>query len=86
MKEIKMKETAPFIRSSAFDTEANTFFNEYFDLTGEEFPPCDHSRWSSLDDWLTDLKLAVYREQALQEIYGSRKSENDSVIYVPQAV
>ena len=70
MKELNIKETAPFRRSSAFDMEANAFFNEYYDLTGQEFPACNQNDWNSLDDWFVDLKLAVYRERALREVYG----------------
>ena len=70
----KRIETVTQRRSGMFDREAKNFFNEYFELTGEEFPPCDRSRWNSLDDWLTDLKLAVYREQAIREVYGDFRS------------
>ena len=69
-----MESMTSFMRNAAFDTEANAFFNEYYDLTGENFPPCDRERWSSLDDWFTDLKLAVYRQRALKEIYGGRRT------------
>ena len=83
--EMKRKDTAPFRRSGAFDREAKDFFIEYFELTGEEFPACDRNRWSSLDDWLTDLKLAVYREQALLEIYGRREERNDTLMNASRA-
>ena len=69
MKNLQMKETAS-VRRSTFDMEANSFFNEYYDLTGEEFPPCDQNRWNNIDEWFTDLKLAVYRERANIEVYG----------------
>ena len=61
-----------FMRNAAFNAEADAFFNEYHDLTGENFPPCDREHWSSLDDWFTDLKLAVYRQRAIKEIYGGK--------------
>lgn len=61
-----------FMRNAAFNAEADDFFNEYYDLTGENFPPCDREHWSSLDDWFTDLKLAVYRQRAIKEIYGGK--------------
>ena len=70
-----------------FEVEAKTFFNKYFDLTGKEFPAFDQSEWRSLDDWLVDLKLAVYREQAIQEINDEAKGNFCSpVIVVPKAV
>lgn len=71
MKELHINEKTTGLRRNNFFTEVNSFFREYFELTGEEFPPCDQNRWSSLDDWFVDLKLAVYRERAIREIYGS---------------
>ena len=59
-----------FMRNASFDTEAENYFNEYYDLTGENFPHCDREHWSSLDDWFVDLKLAVYRQRAIKEVYG----------------
>lgn len=55
-------------RTSIFEVEAKAFFNKYFDLTGKEFSAFNRSEWHSLDEWLADLKLAVYREEAIQEI------------------
>ena len=57
---------------------ARNYFDEYFELTGCEFPACDRNRWNSLDEWLTDLKLAVYREQAIREVYGNVKGPQGS--------
>ena len=73
-------------RNGLFEVEAKTFFNKYFDLTGKEFPAFDQVEWRSLDDWLVDLKLAVYREQALKAIYGSGPDYCSAVIVVPKAV
>ena len=61
---------APARQNGAFDIEANAFFNEYYDLTGKEFPACDQKEWDSVYDWFVDLKLAVYRERAVKEVYG----------------
>ena len=54
--------------NEVFIREANSFFNQYYDLTGKEFPACNHTDWQSLDEWLADLKVAVYRETALKAI------------------
>ena len=53
--------------------EAARYFNEYFDLTGRNFPPCNREDWDSLNDWFVDLKVAVYRERAICAVYGNRK-------------
>ena len=65
-----MEATMGYMRNAALDAEADAYFNEYFDLTGENFPACDREHWSSLDDWFVDLKLAVYRQRAMKEVYG----------------
>ena len=65
-----METVKGFMRNASFNTEVEYYFNEYYDLTGENFPPCDRERWSSLDDWFVDLKLAVYRKRAIKEVYG----------------
>lgn len=51
-----------------FIREANAFFNRYYDLTGKDFPACNQTDWSSLDEWLADLKVAVYKEEAIKAI------------------
>ena len=53
--------------------EAARYFNEYFDLTGRNFPPCNREDWDSLNDWFVDLKVAVYRERAIRAVYGDRR-------------
>lgn len=72
MKNTTVRRVSP-IRCSSIDMQANVFFNEYYELTGKEYPPCDQNRWNSLDDWFVDLKLAVYREQANLEVYGKNQ-------------
>ncbi|MBR2740249.1 MAG: hypothetical protein IKD87_06230 [Oscillospiraceae bacterium] len=76
--EIKREDITAYSASGAFEREARNYFDEYFELTGTEFPACDRNRWSSLDEWLTDLKLAVYREQAIREVYGNIKNPQGS--------
>ncbi len=71
-------------RDELFDKEANIFFNKYYDLTGREFPAFDHTEWSSLEEWLVDMKLAVYREQAVQEIEG-KDHYCKAIVLVPAA-
>ena len=60
--------------SNLIELEAGKYFNEYFDLTGKNFPACSSEGWNSLSDWLVDLKVAVYRERAIKAVYGDRKS------------
>lgn len=76
--EIRKEDITAYSASGAFEREARIYFDEYYQLTGTEFPACDRNRWSSLDEWLTDLKLAVYREQAIREVYGNVKSPQGS--------
>ena len=61
MKKIKNRR-----KKDPFEREANAFFNEYYALTGKDFPPFDRSKWPDLEEWLVDLKVAVYREQAIK--------------------
>ena len=70
--EIRREVIVAYSANGVFEREARNYFEEYFELTGTEFPACDRNMWSSLDEWLTDLKLAVYREQAIREVYGNR--------------
>ena len=72
--EIRREDIAAYSANGALEREARNYFDEYYELTGTEFPACDRNRWSSLDEWLTDLKLAVYREQAIREVYGDEKN------------
>ena len=74
-------------RNDLFEAEAKVFFNKYYDLTGKEFPAFDQSEWRSLEDWLVDMKLAVYREQAMQEINDEAKGNYcKAVVLFPAAV
>ena len=59
--------------TNLIELEAGRYFNEYYDLTGKNFPACNREDWSSLNDWLVDLKVAVYRERAIKAVYGDRK-------------
>lgn len=59
--------------------EAARYFNEYFDLTGRNFPPCNREDWDSLNDWFVDLKVAVYRERAIRAVYGGRRDPSVQV-------
>ncbi len=65
-----MEKRKAYSGNAVFEIEAAALFNEYYDLTGRNFPPCSSDGWSSLSDWFTDLKLAVYRQRALRDIYG----------------
>ena len=65
-------------RSNMIELEAGRYFNEYYDLTGKNFPPCNREDWDSLNDWLVDLKVAVYRERAIKTVYGDRKGASDT--------
>lgn len=76
--EIRREDIMAYSANGAFEREARNYFDEYFELTGCEFPACDRNRWNSLDEWLTDLKLAVYREQAIREVYGNVKGPQGS--------
>ena len=64
--------------SNLIELEAGKYFNEYYDLTGKNFPACNREDWDSLSDWLVDLKVAVYRERAIKAVYGDRKSASDT--------
>ena len=66
-----MESTVTTGRQALFEMEADQFFCEYYDLTGKNFPPCNQKDWKSLDEWFADLRLAVYRERALKEVYGN---------------
>lgn len=74
----RREDFATYGANRTIEREARNYFDEYFELTGIEFPACDRNRWSSLDEWLTDLKLAVYREQAIREVYGDKKNHQRS--------
>ena len=70
MNAIDLKKYMPSRKANIIDLEAESFLREYHALTGMEFPLWDGHGRVSRDEWFADLKVAVYREQAVREVYG----------------
>ena len=70
MKEISLKDYLPKKSANIIDLEADRFMYEYSILTGKEFPAWDERQYKNRDEWFAELKVAVYRERAIREVYG----------------
>ncbi|MBQ8996153.1 MAG: hypothetical protein IJ091_10095 [Oscillospiraceae bacterium] len=68
------------------DKTMSSYFEEYYQLTGKEFPPCNKEKWESTEDWFADMKIAVYKARIAKEEAETPMKGYCTAILIPGAV